>query len=100
MPLTYDEQLKIPNRHYYENGVLKYGEPWTGDVWKVIYYLLQYHNEDIIFDYFYHHRYRGVAYMQVINYFQISEDAKDEINEYSYWKHFSNYIYLLNLYKL
>ena len=38
LPLTYDEQCKIPKKHFYENGILKYGESWTGDVWKIVYY--------------------------------------------------------------
>ena len=41
IPLNYNEQLKIPIRHYYENGILKYGEEWTGDVWKFLYHLLK-----------------------------------------------------------
>ena len=41
LPFNYNEQLKIPIKHYYENGVLKYGENWTGDVWKVIYHLIK-----------------------------------------------------------
>ena len=40
LPFTYNEQLKIPNNHFYENGILKYREPWTGDIWKVIYHIL------------------------------------------------------------
>ena len=42
LPFNYNEQLKIPVKHYYENGVLKYGEEWTGDVWKFVYHLLKY----------------------------------------------------------
>jgi glycosyltransferase involved in cell wall biosynthesis len=47
LPFTYSEQLKIPNKHVYENGILKYGEPWTGDVWKVIFYILKHYLENI-----------------------------------------------------
>jgi glycosyltransferase involved in cell wall biosynthesis len=32
IPLNYNEQLRIPQKHYYENDILKYGEEWTGDV--------------------------------------------------------------------
>jgi hypothetical protein len=44
IPLNYNEQLKIPIKHYYENGILKYIEEWTGDVWKFVYHLLKNYN--------------------------------------------------------
>jgi hypothetical protein len=40
LPINFNEQLKIPEKHVYENGILKYIDPWTGDVWKFVYYLL------------------------------------------------------------
>ena len=41
LPMNEREQLKFPINHVYENGILKYRESWTGDVWKFIYYLLK-----------------------------------------------------------
>jgi len=95
LPLTFDEQLKIPKKHYYDNGILKYGEPWTGDVWKVIYHLLLFHSTDIDFTYYYHINYRGVAVLHVKNKFQVNEIDLSTINEYNYFKDFKNYINLL-----
>lgn len=96
LPLTYDEQLKIPNKHYYEKGIVKYGEPWTGDVWKVLYYILKYHKEDIQLKYFYHINYRGVAMIQLKNKFRIEESKVEEINLYHYFEVFDDYISLLS----
>ena len=41
IPQSEREQLITPIKHAYENGILKYREPWTGDVWKVVYYLIK-----------------------------------------------------------
>jgi hypothetical protein len=62
LPLNYNEQLKIPIRHYYENGILKYGENWTGDVWKVVYHILKHYKENIEeFKYYYNIHFRGIG---------------------------------------
>ena len=95
IPLTFDEQLKIPKKHYYDNGILKYGESWTGDIWKVIFHILVFYSEDIEFSYYYHLNYRGVAVLQIKNKFQISELDLSIINGYDYFKDFKNYINLL-----
>ena len=95
LPMTYDEQLKIPNKHRYENGILKYGEPWTGDVWKVIYYLLQYHITDFTYSYFSNINYRGVLMIEFINKFNIPPNAISEINGYEYFIDYEKYIELL-----
>ena len=95
LPLTYDEQLKIPNKHFYENDILKYGEPWTGDVWKVVYYVLQHFADCLDFAYFYHINYRGVAMLTIKKMFQIEHEAIDIINNYSYREDFPNYIELI-----
>jgi hypothetical protein len=52
LPLNYNEQLKIPIKHRYENGILKYGEEWTGDIWKFTYYLLLNYSDKIEYSYF------------------------------------------------
>jgi len=105
LPLNYNEQLKIPERHYYENGILKYGEEWTGDIWKLIYYLLVHYKNDLIFSYYYNINYRGIAHIKIKDFdkknnknnkkIKISEDALEEINKYEYFKDFNNYLQLL-----
>ena len=95
LPLTHDEQLKIPKKHYYENNILKYGEPWTGDVWKVIYFILQNFLKNIKFKYYNNVNYRGIALMKIINYFQIEKESLDVINSYDYYKDYEKYINLL-----
>lgn len=94
LPLTYDEQCKIPKKHFYENGILKYGESWTGDVWKVVYYLLSHHRTEMGFSYYYHENYRGVACLTFKEKFQIPEEAISQINDYDYYRDFSHYLSL------
>ena len=96
LPLNYNEQLKIPRKHYYENGILKYGEEWTGDVWKVIYHVLRKYLDNIIFGYFYNINYRGVFYMNLKESFQIPEKDIEEINNYEYYSDFNHYLELLS----
>ena len=95
IPLNYNEQLKIPIKHYYENGILKYGEEWTGDVWKFIYHLLKNYKENIIFQYFHNINYRGVISIQIKETFTVIV-SYDELNNYNYFKDFDNYLKLLN----
>jgi len=95
LPLTHDEQLKIPRKHYYENNILKYGEPWTGDVWKVLYFILRNCSEHIDFSYFYNGNYRGVGLLVILSYFQIDSENIETINNYDYFKDYEKYISLL-----
>ena len=95
LPLTYDEQLKIPKKHYYEKNILKYGEPWTGDVWKVLYYILKNYSEHIEFSYYYHLHYRGVGLLKIKSFFQIDKNAIDAINGFDYFTDFNDYVALL-----
>ena len=60
LPLNKREQLRIPIKHRYEKGILKYGEPWTGDVWKFAYYLIKNCNEFIDYELFTNKNFRGV----------------------------------------
>ncbi len=98
LPLNYNEQLKIPRQHYYENGILKYGEEWTGDVWKLVYHLLTKYSGNINFGYFYNINYRGVLFINIKEYFQIpdSNEEINEINGYEYFEHFNEYLRLLS----
>jgi hypothetical protein len=97
LPLNYREQLKIPIKHYYENCILKYGEPWTGDVWKIMYYLLKNYNDKIRFNFWNNPNYRGVGLIQVLDDFQIdnNETIINIINNYSYYCDFEDYLKLI-----
>jgi hypothetical protein len=95
LPLNYNEQLKVPNKHYYENGVLKYGEEWTGDVWKFVYHLLLKYSDKIRFTYFYNINYRGVIRIEILDKFDIVV-TEEELNAYDYFNDFNNYLDLLS----
>ena len=96
IPLNYNEQLRIPQKHHYENGILKYGEEWTGDVWKTIYYLLVHYKDKLTISYSYNINYRGVAHIKIKELIEIKEeDAIKEINTYEYFTDFNKYLKLL-----
>ena len=96
LPFNYNEQLKIPIKHYYENGILKYGENWTGDVWKVVYHLLKKYKDKILdFKYFYNINFRGIGALKFKEVFKIRSEEIDEINSYNYFQDFSDYINIL-----
>lgn len=96
LPLTYNEQLKIPRKYYYENGILKYGEEWTGDIWKVVYHILKNYSQHILVTkYFYNASYRGVLYLTLKNAFEIPDTEIDVINSYDYFTDFPVYLELL-----
>lgn len=99
LPQTKQEQYKIPTKHYYENGILKYGEAWTGDVWKVVYYLIQseaFRNSISGYYVHTHPSFRGVIAISLVGDYQFPEGAVDEMNSYDYDRDFSNYVALLN----
>ena len=79
IPKTEREQFKIPIKHVYENGILKYRESWTGDVWKVIYFLLQHYKEYIKLDIYEHSNYRGIGKFQFSEKIQLSPEKIEEI---------------------
>ena len=96
LPLNYNEQLKIPIKHYYENGILKYGENWTGDVWKVVYHLLKKYKDKILdFKYFYNINFRGIGALKFKEVFKIRDEEIDDINSYNYFQDFADYITIL-----
>ena len=96
LPLNYNEQLKIPIKHYYENGILKYGENWTGDVWKVVYHLLKKYKDNILdFKYFYNINFRGIGALKFKEVFKIRDEEIDDINSYNYFQDFADYITIL-----
>jgi glycosyltransferase involved in cell wall biosynthesis len=91
LPANEREQYKIPIKHVYENGILKYKEPWTGDVWKFIYYLIKNNKEKLVFEIFTHPNYRGVMKCEFNEKVKISPDAINEIENYTYKKDFEDY---------
>jgi hypothetical protein len=100
LPLTYNEQLKIPRKHYYENGILKYGEEWTGDIWKVVYHILKNYSHNLLLEetkYFYNPSYRGVLHLKLKEAFEISDSESEmtTINGYNYFTDFPKYLELL-----
>jgi glycosyltransferase involved in cell wall biosynthesis len=95
LPFTYNEQLKIPNDHIYENGILKYRESWTGDIWKVIYHILLFYKDCIDFNIYFNSNYRGVFEMSIKSNFEISHEKIKEINSYEYNNDFRKYIKIL-----
>jgi hypothetical protein len=104
LPLTYNEQLKIPRKHYYENGILKYGEEWTGDIWKVVYHILKNYSHNLLLEetkYFYNAFYRGVLHLKLKEKFEISDSESEltTINGYNYFTDFPVYLELLATYK-
>jgi len=96
IPLHVDEQHKVPVNYKIENNIVKYTTvPWTGDVWKVVYHILRYYKDNIKFNYYYHTNYRGVAVMEILEFFQLPYSDLKEINEYDYVIDFKKYIELL-----
>jgi hypothetical protein len=97
LPQRWREQLKIPILHSYENGILKYGEPWTGDVWKTVYYLLKNFSNSFRFQFWNHQYYRGVGSFKIIEKFQIPDYEKiiEEINSYTYEEDYVKYLILI-----
>lgn len=98
IPINHDEQLRIPNKHYYENNILKYGEPWTGDVWKFVYFILSNYEERIEFKVFHNYYYRGIAMIKLKEKFQINEVFINEIKNFDYFNEINKYLSLLQKY--
>jgi len=102
LPLKEREQFKVPIKHIYEKGILKYKEPWTGDVWKFIYFILQ--NFKFNFKLFNNKQlFRGLIQLNNIqnpddNYLDNYIDNIKIINDYDYKTDYPNYINLLKTY--
>lgn len=96
LPLTEDEQLKIPKKHIIEDGILKYVSPWTGDVWKVVYHMILHYGDHFSFQWFHHPNYRGVFMMHSITKFSMNVDTElSQINQYEYRRDFQHYLDVL-----
>ena len=98
LPINHNEQLNVPNKFNYENGILKCQEEWTGDIWKVLYYILLNYNDKITTQIFNNKYYRGLAHIIVNEKFNISldETVSQEINKYNYFDDYNKYVYLLS----
>jgi glycosyltransferase involved in cell wall biosynthesis len=97
LPINYNEQKKIPNLNYYENNILKYREPWTGDVWKVFYWILINFSDKIKVKYYNNSNYRGVACIHILEKFQINSEDINTINKLDYFEDHSKYLELLKI---
>ena len=95
LPINEREQNKIPIKHAFENGILKYREPWTGDVWKFVYYLLKNKGDKLNHKVFTHQNYRGVLKLEVKDNIEISPTMIEEIEKFDYNKDFNEYKNLL-----
>lgn len=95
LPRTSAEQQKVPGKHCFENGILKYREPWTGDGWKVLYHMLR--SERRIADsverihVFAHPSYRGVVALNMVAPFAFDPADVDQIEAYDYDRDFVAY---------
>jgi hypothetical protein len=95
-PLSDEEQWKIPKHHMLEDGILKYtSDPWTGDGWKLMYYLLLVHSRDIHWEVYTSPGYRGVVKMQLNSRVHVGEDKLDQMNNYTYASDFLKYIQII-----
>ena len=101
LPMNEREQYKVPIKHYYNNGILKYGESWTGDVWKFIYFLLLHYQFDFSV-YNFTNGYRGMIHI-----YNFKNEINDEIdntkvietmNSYDYNKDYNKYLKYINEY--
>ena len=98
LPLNEKEQRKIPEQHCFENNILKHcGQPWTGDVWKVLYYLLLTFTNKFNIQIYNNSEYRGVCMLYNITKIDIliNKQILEIINNYTYENDFNNYINLL-----
>jgi glycosyltransferase involved in cell wall biosynthesis len=93
LPKTHNEQLKVPNNHIVEDGIVKYTEPWTGDVWKVVYYLLKHYSTHFTHKLYHHTNYRGVWMLESIQKIEITyTSAMNDINTYDYFHDYTDYL--------
>jgi hypothetical protein len=95
IPSNYNEQLKIPIKHHYENNILKYDEEWTGDVWKFMYHLLKNYKDKITVRYFHNINYRGILRIQIKEKFEVIV-SYGQLNDYNYFEDFNDYLLLLS----
>lgn len=98
LPFNYDEQLRIPRKHFYENNILNYGESWTGDIWKFAYFLLINYKSNMNIKIYNNKNYRGIGCFEINKPFEIDYSTLNELQNYEYFKDFNNYLHLLKSY--
>jgi glycosyltransferase involved in cell wall biosynthesis len=104
LPFNYFEQLKIPINHHYDNNILKYDEFWTGDIWKVVYHILNNYSTFIKkFTYFYHSNFRGIGKLELNlddnnRRLYIPFEEVEQINNYDYFICYPLYLQKLQEY--
>jgi glycosyltransferase involved in cell wall biosynthesis len=93
-PQTKCEQEKIPTNPVFEDGIIKYTEPWTGDVWKLVYYMLQHCAEHFKYQWFHHPNYRGVLLLEPHTKFVVPNNYEtlEIINRYNYENDYETYL--------
>jgi hypothetical protein len=95
LPMNEREQYKVPIKHYYSNGILKYGESWTGDIWKFIYFLFQHYQFDFSL-YNFTNEYRGMIHIYNFKNKILGDIDKSKMielmNTYDYNKDYDEYI--------
>jgi hypothetical protein len=95
------EQYKVPIKHYYDNGILKYGEPWTGDVWKFVYFIFQHYQFDFSV-YNFTSGYRGMIHIYNFQNETIRDinttNMIETMNTYDYKNDYDKYIIHVNKY--
>ena len=98
LPLNKREQLRIPIKHRYEKGILKYGEP--GQVMcGSLYYLIKNCRKFIDYELFTNKNFRGVLKIKASKLLNFSPETLNEIKKYDYDKDFNNYFYCYKNYK-
>jgi len=95
MPSHYDEQMRMPIKYNYISEILVTSVPWTGEVWKVAYYLLINFKTHFKFSFFHNINYRGIGCFKITNEFLIQESELQIIKDYSYNKDFNDYVNIL-----
>ena len=95
LPICEEEQLKIPKNPKYENGIMKYSQPWTGDVWKFVHHLLTCYSDKINIATYSHDNYRGVAKLSLNETFIVPVEELSRIESYTYETDFGEYKRLL-----
>ena len=101
LPMSEREQYKVPIKHYYDNGILKYGEPWTGDVWKFVYFIFQHYQFDFSV-YNFTSGYRGMIHIYNFQNETIRDinttNMIETMNTYDYKNDYDKYIIHVNKY--
>ena len=96
IPLNYEEQMKEPEYEFIEDGIVKRDREWTGDKWKIVYYILKKYNNDVILNVFKtNNTNEFVGVIQVKAGFK-PEINMDEVDKITYFDNFNEYCSIIN----